>query len=268
MFNEKGQALIIVLLVMIMALGIGLAVSQRIITSYKRTTNLDSGSRALAVAESAVERILILSTSTLDQYISNNSCGSNCQLTITGSDGVVAKADVTLAYTGNSISTFNVDIEKDHTYEVDLVGYQAGKQLELCWDNAVSGDNPSIYSSYIYLSSGTYKVTKYAYNSSSTTYSLNGFSSSSPDLSYPNCFTFTPASTAQFLRVRAVYNDVSLHVIPKGGATLPIQGYLITSTGYVNNVKKTIKVVKSKPTLPSSFDFAIFSTSDTQPLGN
>lgn len=265
--NSKGQTLIGVMLVMIIALAMGITISQRILSGYIRTTNIDSSARAESVAKAAAEKVLAYSTTALDSYITNNNCGSNCTLSIVGADGVTASAVVTLSFAGNSASAQTSLISKDSTYEINMVGYSDSQQLELCWDNAVTGNNPSIYVSYIF-GTNPYQISKYAYNSASTQYSTNGFDSSSPDLSYANCVNLPAKTAPQFARVRAVYNDVNLHVIPKGGATLPIQGYLITSVGTVGTIKRTVTVIKSKPYLPTVFDFAIFSSSDSSPLQN
>ena len=77
-YNQKGQTLVIVLLVMILALATGLIVSNRVIQGFKRSVKIDSSVRALGVAEALVERILTLNSGTLDDYIANNSCGSAC----------------------------------------------------------------------------------------------------------------------------------------------------------------------------------------------
>lgn len=265
--KEKGQTLIFVLLVMVLALGIGLTISRRIISGYKRSTSLDSSSRALAVSEAALEKFLALPTLTLDTYIQNNNCGSNCTISITGNDGLVATATVALAYSGNSTNQVDVLVKKDQTYEANLSGYSSSAPLEICWNNSTSGNNPSIYASYVN-GNAPYTLNKYAYNAASTIYSSNGFSNSSPDLTYPNCFTIPAKTSPRLLRIRAIYNDAQVRVIPKNGATIPIQGYLITSTGSINNVKKTVRAIRTKPFLPSSFDFAVFSTSLTEPLQN
>ena len=266
--NEKGQTLIVVMMVMIIALATGLVVSERIISGQRRTTTLDSSSRALFVAEALVERILNYPPSTLDTYITNNSCGSNCALTIVGDDNITADAVATLAFSGNSTDTFDIDVNKDETYEINLIGYSGSAAIELCWDDATTGDNPSVYVTYIHGSASPYTMNKYAYNSASTLYSSNGFTSSAPADGYSNCFTITAKTGPQFIRVRPAYNDLALHVVPKNGATLPSQGYVITSTGSVNEIKKTIQVIKTKPFLPSEFDFAIFSTGADNPLQN
>ncbi|MBI4091265.1 hypothetical protein HY419_00770 [candidate division WWE3 bacterium] len=265
--DQKGQTLIIVLLVMIMALAMGIVISERLLRSTRRSTQIDSSARALAVSEAAMERILLTPNSTLESYIDNNSCGSSCQLTITGTDGVVANASVTLAYSGNSVSGVTVDIDKNTVYEIDLADYPDNTPVELCWDNATFGYNPSIYVTHVY-SSTPFSVVKYAYNSASTVYSSNGFSASAPDLTYPNCATIPGKSSQDLIRVRALYNNVRLYVVPKNGATLPIQGYLITSVGFVNNVKRTVTAMKTKSYLPAEFDFALFNTSTSEAFQN
>ena len=147
-----------------------------------------------------------------------------------------------------------------------MLGYSNTQPIELCWDDAKTGPNPSLYIDYVH---GTpFAFNKYAYNSASTIYSSNGFASSSADITYPNCVTLPAKTTPRFIRVIAFYNDVTLYIVPKGGAALPSQGYLVSSTGQVNSVKKTIRAIKTFPTIPINFDFTIFSTSDENPLQN
>jgi Tfp pilus assembly protein PilX len=264
--NQKGQTLIVVLMLMIISLSIGLAVSQRIISSSKRSVTLDSSSRAQAVAEAAIEKMLPTSTTTLDSYITNNNCGTNCQLTISGADGVSATATVTLAYAGNSTSLFNTKVERDAVTELDLTGY-GNRALEICWDGS-SGNTPSVSALFVYGASVPYTSQRFAYNSASTTHSSNGFSTAAPDLSYANCFTIGAQSNPRFVRIRALYSDLNLYVIPKSGGTLPVQGYLMTSVGRFGGVTKTIQALKSRSFVPASFDFVLFNTSEDTVLTN
>ncbi len=264
--NQRGQTLIVVLMLMIISLSIGLAVSQRIISGSKRSVTLDSSSRAQAVAEAAIEKMLPVSTSTLDGYITNNNCGTNCQLTIAGADGVSATAAVTLAYAGNSSSLFNTKIEKDSVTELDLTGY-GNRALEICWDGS-SGNTPSVAALFVYGASVPYSSQRYAYNSASTTHSSNGFSAAAPDLSYANCFTIAAQSNPRFVRVRALYADLNLYVIPMSGGTLPVQGYLMTSVGRFGGVTKTVQALKSRSFVPASFDYVLFNTSEDTVLTN
>jgi hypothetical protein len=70
------------------------------------------------------------------------------------------------------------------------------------------------------------------------------------------------------VRVRALYADLSLYVIPKSGGTLPVQGYLMTSVGRFGGVTKTVQALKSRSFVPASFDFVLFNTSEDTVLTN
>lgn len=267
MLNNKGQTLIFVAFVMIIALSIGVVISDRIIGGLNRSSGFDSSARALGVAQALSERVLALPNTTLDAYIQNNNCSTACNLSITGSDGVISTATATLSYAGSTATEFNVSVQKDSVYEVNLSGFSNSASINVCWENADSGNNPSVVASHVYGTS-SYSIVKYAHNSTSTVYTANGFSTAGAYLSYPNCFTVTAKTNPKLLRVRAVYNDLKLHIIPQSGSTLPVQGYLITSVGAVNNVKRTVKYIKSSAFSPFPLDFAIFSTSETSGLGN
>ncbi|MEK7595833.1 MAG: hypothetical protein AAB443_04585 [Patescibacteria group bacterium] len=266
--NQRGQTLIVMLLIMLAALAIGLAVSQRLVGSLWRSANLDNASRSDTVAHALVERVLTIPSATLDSYITNSNCTTDCGLTITGNDGVTSIATATLSYAGNSTQTFDVSIDKNSVYEISMTSYSGSASVELCWDNAISGSNPSVYVTYIYGSSAPYSISYYAYNSAATLFTANGFMAATPDLSYPNCFTISPKTSPQFMRLKALYNNVFLHVVPKNGASIPVQGYLISVTGQTGQVRRTLKLIKSKPFLSPIFDFTLFSTSGDTSLQN
>jgi len=52
--NEKGQTLVIVVSVMVVALAVGMSLSTRYFKGLKSVVQTDSSSRALAVAEAGV----------------------------------------------------------------------------------------------------------------------------------------------------------------------------------------------------------------------
>src|SRR3972149_7855035 len=130
--NENRQTLVIVVFLSIIALILGVTVSLRYLTNIRDIAQTDSSSRALAVAEASVERILLLPTETLEGYINSGNCGSDCYLLITGSDGVNAEANVTLSYLGNSISDFNLFLKRDNSGEVSLSGYPDDTGISVC----------------------------------------------------------------------------------------------------------------------------------------
>ena len=70
------------------------------------------------------------------------------------------------------------------------------------------------------------------------------------------------------MRIRAIYNDVSVAVRPEVSQTLPFQSFQVSSVGSLGGVIKKIRVTKSLPALPSIFDFGLFSGSQSQPISN
>jgi len=76
--NEKGQTLVIVFMMMIIALSIGLSVSSRYIKSLGILSRADNSARAHAVAEAAIEHLLLLPIATLESYAQNGTCGADC----------------------------------------------------------------------------------------------------------------------------------------------------------------------------------------------
>lgn len=269
MRNQKGQTLIIVVLTMMMALAVGVSVSSRFLKSVNVTTRSDSSNRALAVAEALTERLLAKPYATLKGYIDFVNCGTECALTINGTDGVLAIASAVLSYVGNSPSPLSVSLKRNKVIEVDLTGYTANKTLSVCWNNPQSGGEASITGFLIYDTGGsTYVLSNFAYNSLNSVYSSNGFSQSAGNYGYTNCFNIAGQTTPKLLRLKSVYNDVEAYVIPAAGANIPVQGILIKSTGTVQNATRVVSVTKSNSYLPIPFDYAIQVKSTTEPFSN
>ncbi len=84
---------------------------------------------------------------------------------------------------------------------------------------------------------------------------------------YKNCVS-VDASSAKILRIRPIYNDVSVAVRPEAGSPLPFQSYQIGSVGSFGGVVKKVRVTKTLPSLPSIFDFGLFSGSPSNPIEN
>jgi len=261
--KEKGQTLVAIVILMVLALTVGVVVSNRFIKSLRDISQSDSSSKALAVAEAAVERMLLLSNETLEGYINFNNCGSACVLEITGVLGQKVRADVTLSFIGASNEPFQLKGEEGQVSQVSLSGYTSGSTLSVCWD-----DNSSLYASYIYDQSGVIKSNIYAYNPVGYTGFSNGFTNASPSLGHQNCFNITAVNTPKLLRIKPFSSDPLIYVIPSGGQNLPSQGILITSTGRAGNAIRVVKVLKATSSAPEYFDFVIYQKSQTEPLSN
>lgn len=261
--QQKGQTLVVVLMIMILALSMGLTISSRFVKNLHNVVGADNSSKATGVAEAAVERILLLPADTLTSYINNNTCGSDCALQITDSTGQKLDATVTLSFVGNSGSSYPISIAEADAAAVSLTGYQQGRSVYVCWN-----DSNSIIGYYIYTQSGVTKATPFAYNAVLANNTTNGFSSASANFGYQNCFSIVASQTPIALRLHSVYGRTDVNVLPEAGFNIPVQGIKIVSTGKVGNATKIITVIKSTTFTPAYFDYSVYQKSETDALSN
>lgn len=261
--NESGQTFVAIVLLMVIALTVGVAISTRFIKTLHGITGSDDSSKALHVAEAGIEKMLILSNDTLEDYITYGNCAENCILTIEDSNGHNLTATIELSYIGESTDPFVLELTPTSTKQVLLTGYGTNQNLSVCWDTSAS-----IYASYIYDESGETKQDIYAYNPVSYSGDTNGFSNAVAAQGHANCFTYSAKATPRMLRIKSVYNTANVYVIPTAGQILPRQGILIESTGRFRSAVKKVSVVKSEATMPGIFDYALYQKSETDTLSN
>ena len=261
--KQRGQTLIAVIVLMVVALAVGVTISSRFVKTLRDITEFDNSSRALSVAEAAVERILLIPNDTLKDYVNFNSCGSNCVLEINGLLNYKARADVTLSFAGASSGSYELKGLDGEISQVILTNYGSGSTLDICWDGSAS-----VYASYIYEESSVVKSAIYAYNPVGYIGYENGFSNASPLHGYDNCFAVTTTGTPKLLRVKPLNSDAFIYAVPSSGQTIPSQGILITSVGRSGNAVKTVKVLKSAAAAPDFLDYVIYQKSETDPLSN
>lgn len=265
--NQKGQSIAAVILIMIVALGIGVTLSIRNVNRLRQQTSQSNADRALGVAEAAVERMLEMDYDTLIDYVNFSSCGSDCTLDIMGDDGLNAHADVTLSMAGNSSDPFEVKLSTDSVVEVFLETYPSDTDLFVCWDDS-GGEKPSVVAHLLKGSSGNYTVDSFAYNSVGSLNTSNNFDDATSSLGYDNCFTVSSGTSPLALRLKSVYSDVVGFVVPSGSSSLPTQGILIDSVGTVMDSQREVEVLLSKPYLPIVFDYVLYQKSTDTPLSN
>jgi len=287
--SQEGQALIIILMVMVLSLATGLAVSTRTTSTVHQTTNLANSEQALASAESAVEEIL--ATSNLpgcDANCNNNAAtignthlyksakGSAADCTAfpcyrdfsAGGDwstGAIVTVDNTPDFDTNTPFTFFLEKNDVQQVWLDTSGVTS---LDICWQkDSEAGPDVALEIIAIKDDSGSYSLAKYAFDSEALS-RLNGFDGSldaGRDIMgshYNFCKNnLDIGSTTKALRVRSFYGGSSVVVAPATGQTNKIQyqGHVITSTGYFGDAQRTIEVTKTLPQLPAIFDYAVYS---------
>jgi hypothetical protein len=260
--KEKGQTLIIVIVIMVLALSVGITVSSRYIKTLRDISESDNATRALAVAEAAVENVLMVSEEDLEQYIASGVCDV-CTLEITGESGYRARADVELSHTGFTDDFFEVRINEGEVFQLSLVGYDSNSTIDVCWDGQAS-----IYGSYIYEQSPEFFSQIYTYNPIGYSGSPNGFLEASPLNGHENCFSVSTVGTPRVLRIKPYNEETFVYFYPASGQNIPSQGILITSVGRSGNAIRTVKVLKTTGMVPEFFDYVIYQKSLSAPLSN
>lgn len=260
--NQKGQTLVAVMVVMVLALSIGITISSRYIKTLRDVSESDNSARALAVAEAAIENILMVSDEDLEQYIASGICDV-CTLEISGESDYRARADIELSHAGLSDDMFEVRVNEGEVYQLYLSGYASDSNVDVCWDGMAS-----IYASYIYEQASVFSSEIYAYNPIGYSGNVNGFTEASSLYGHENCFSVNTTGTPRFLRVKPYNEETYLYFYPAGDQTIPSQGILITSVGRSGNAVRTVKVLKTTGSVPEFFDYVIYQKSSSEPLSN
>ena len=260
--RQKGQTLVIVIIVMALALSIGVTISSRYIKTLRDISESDNSARALAVAEAAIENILMVPDETLKGYIASGIC-AECILEISGQSNYRARADVELSFAGLTNDYYLIKVNESEVYQLALNGYNVGSTVDVCWDSM-----SPVYASYIYEQSGIFGSEIYAYNPIGYSGNPNGFLEAESLYGYENCFSVQVTGTPHILRVKPINQDTFFYFIPSDGQDIPSQGILITSVGRSGNAIRKVQVLKTTGSVPEFFDYVIYQKSLDEPLSN
>ena len=286
--QENGQALVIVVLVVLIALTIGVSVSSQTIISSRQAVNEEQSAQAYAVAEAGAEKALYQLKS-----CSGNGCYDPGNGTIDS-----AQYEYTITPSGvvpNYNNIYESRVEKDKVTQVNLtsLSISVNTPIKIYWwspdssrgseaDQGVCDADPDLASIEVtYLAkdaSGGYTIRqKLAFDGCATRASNNKFTTPSIgqqvgdyDYSYyarnvllPDyTLELDPSDQERLIRIRAWYEDTWVAVVIPNlapGEFFPNQGYEIVSIGKSSTLQRKIRVTKSQPYLPEIFDYVIFS---------
>lgn len=233
---ERGQVLIISLLVLVVALTVGLSVAVRTITTTRMTAAEDTSQRAFSAAEAGLERALTAGVDFTGVPLSNNSSYSTTTVELPTNDLLVDNGAF---------------IAKDDPVDVWLSDYPAytnpwGGNLTIFWgsgsDNCVGTPeaNNTMAAIEVILIRGSGAaptIDHFAYDPCSPRANSNNFvdvSTSVGDSFGGKTFTHraiipVPAASGLMARIIPLYAGTYIGV--RGSAALPSQGKVITSIG-------------------------------------
>jgi len=258
--SASGQALLVVLLILGVALTTGLSLVARLTTDVSISEDEVSSGQAFEAAEAGVEEALkaLGAGESVPSNISLSPGGAEANVTISveelsGEQAIkrIRSGEATTFW----LNSFLLAGENFPSYEeggeTKTLSY-SGKEVKLCW-NGVDELEAAVY----YQESGIYKVARYYLNNTTgSSCSLGGESGQEVSLNFSSL-----GGTAYFINVRFYGSASDMVTVSMNGVgeELPRQGTTITSEATINDVARQIVVSRSWPVPPSFFDFALFS---------
>ena len=269
--SNSGQALLVILLIMAVALTIGLSVVSRSVTDIRLSQEQEESARAFSVAEAGLERLLA------GQDLPNFSTEG---FTIT-------TGTVSLGGSGKNIFKFPKGIEAGKTQTVWLVAHDddgnlnpaeafTGNQIEIFWGNEGQGASetttPALEATILY-NDGSFKTTKSAFDPNSNRTATNKFTAASSGesleidgqtFSFPFKATVSIPSVSYVLRLKLIYNDEEQQLAIRGNADLPLQGYCYQATASQadTGISRKVEQCQLFEAPPAIFDYVLFSEED------
>lgn len=290
---QKGQILLILILVITVALAVGLAVVQRSLTDVSISTRVEQSTRAFSAAEAGIERAIQRNESLGEIDLNSDSSIKN-----------VDKRDVPSARQALEYPPVSKE-EIVHVWLADpetlAKKYDQGS-IDIYWglkpqpsdSSEIPAIEVSIISKQTVSGVDSYKKKLYFFDPNSTRASTNNFSaptSTGCDQDIVTSFTKTTESrpfcyrarltniienssdVLILLRARILYSNAShpVAVQPDTAAcstgndvpcSLPVQAKVFISTGAAGDTQRTVQLFKLDKVVPFYFDYAIFSAGD------
>lgn len=271
---NKGQASLVILLLMAVGMSLGLAISREVVTDIEISRKQEESTRAFSAAESGIEEALfrwqagqpIPETVTLDTgeaTIEAEELGKNQSSFLF--PGSIEAGDYAVVWLADHTSTGEIDFSSDS-------GYQGGA-VNLCWENGAALEAVLFYRD----NSNLYRTERWAYDPNESRRGENHFAAPSGNcldlgvgvtLDFPTEAT-PPGGKPLFLIVRLYYSSSRLGAVVEGDTLFPSQGQLVTSTGEVSSgegekVSRRLRVFQTWDLPPFVFLEPVFSSGSAQ----
>lgn len=258
--SEKGQVVLMVILIMVVAMTVGLSVAVRSVTNVRISSEEENSQRALAAAEAGIEQVLKTNTPIANQNLGNNSTIKQVQIfQVQSTDFLLNAANL---------------VEKDNGMDLWLVPHVGtAPDFSVPWNGNLSvnwgltpGDCNNAAMEIIVISGSTAApaYNRYVFDPCGTRRASNKFSppSSTGLIIEGKAFAYqaiVPISNGLIARIVPLY--VSAITGVSGGAqTFPEQGKRIESIGTSGETQHKVIFFQGYPILPIEFfSYGLFS---------
>lgn len=272
MFNlrssQSGQALLLIVLVMIVALTVGLSLISRSITSIKTSTEEANSQKALSAAEAGIEQSI-----KSNAPIGESSLGSGTTFSTTISQVLGTEFLVNGGEAVRRDDSADVWLSDYSTDSAKLYLNQTSSRITVLFGTSTTEcENPAIVIDVVRGSKANPILDKYSYDPCNTNGRRNSNSFSAPiseiniwndDISFRYKTPEITIDSGLFMRITPVYSDSIVGI--KSNIALPAQGSIISATGCVPNCNETsttrkITVFQGFPKIPAEFfPYSLFS---------
>jgi hypothetical protein len=270
----RGQALLITVLVLTIALTVALSLIRRTTADVKTTNQLEESARAFSVAEAGIEDVLKRASGTSVTIQSGNGSATfeTTFVSLSGTSAVYTYPSETQK--GEVATLWLVPHTQDNALDETGVDYyckEAGAcTIEVCWEQPVNPtDVPAIEMTVLYRTiAGLYDIQRFAYDpdavrlgNSFTRVGVLGSGCGRASGVYTVTLTLPTTNVRPLaLRLRPYYNKTAFIISPLSSRTLPSQGFEVSSTGKTESGMTRKIIVKRNYDSPASiFDFVLYS---------
>jgi Tfp pilus assembly protein PilX len=274
MKSQRGQTVLIALLVLTIATTVGLSLIARSTTDIAITRSLEESARAFSAAEAGVEKALVTGVSVSSPVATQQ--GTSYTVTVAP---VTADAANALVFSGKTLTgdTETVWLTAHGASGLidDSVPVYTAPTIDVCWSS--ESVTPAIETTILYKKSSdnSYRIVKGAYDPDSTRAggssgnqfltptATSGGCGANSNTTYRTRLTFSPgidpaSDVLIAIRIRPVYSAAQIAVLPS--AVLPVQGNQIISEGKtVGGISRKIVVYQSYKSPGTLFDTGIYS---------
>lgn len=268
--SERGQVLLVVVLVMVVFLVVGLSVASRSIFNVRTAVDEEKSQRAFSAAEAGIEQAL--------KAIKNGQANSgftiaNQQLNPGDSSTQILKTTVTQVSSDQILLNNANQVLKDDGYDIWLSNYPDYSSpgtfdLTLYWGNpGISVCNDAALE--VVVLKGTRSaptIQRLTYDPCSSRTPSNSFSAPNGGQSVLLQKTFAYSQTLPhivsglIMRVIPLYAGSAIGVRSSNSISLPIQGSKISSTGVSGGTARQVSFFQGYPGLPTEFfPYILFS---------
>jgi Tfp pilus assembly protein PilX len=269
--NQKGQAVLIVLLSLSVVLIVILYILSRTITDVSLSSKEEDSLRAFSAAEAGIERALVAGSTgnqTINDATFNASVTAFSRGSFTSVFPIALKSgeNATFWFTEHDPATGNLVCNAANPCFT-------GSQAKFCWGDVgttKNAESPALEVTVYYKVGSEYRISRKMIdpragrtqnNSAPTTNCTVG----SDSFEYGYTYSLAGLSNLQFATAKILYNTNVAHKIAidvtGSGSTLPSQGDKVNSNGSFADSNRAIEVYQLHPEIPPIFANAIYVSS-------